>query len=105
MTLRLTDTAEDDLAEAWAYLALESSEAVAARFLSAVHAAFNQLQTFPMMGASREQFAHRLRVIFHGAYAIYYTPNTDELVIIRVLHGSRDIAAIIERGELSTENL
>lgn len=99
MTLHLTDTAEDDLAETLAYLTLEVSEAVAARFLSAIHNTFNQLLPFPMMGASREQFAQGLRVVFHGAYAIYYTFNTDELFIIRVLHGSRDVAAsIIEQG-------
>jgi len=39
-----------------------------------------------------------LRVIFHSAYAIYYQPRPDEVVIIRVLHGARDIAAIAERG-------
>lgn len=105
MTLRLTDAAEDDLAETWAYLTLEASEPVAARFLSAIHDTFNQLLPFPMMGASRELFAQGLRVIFHGTYAIYYTFNTDELVIIRVLHGSRDVAAIIEHGGSATENL
>lgn len=80
---------------------MEASEAIAGRFLSDVHATFNQLQTFPIMGASREQIAHGLRVIFHGTYAIYYTFNTDEPVIIRALHGSRDIAAIIDRGGFS----
>jgi toxin ParE1/3/4 len=41
-----------------------------------------------------------LRVTFHGAYAIYYKPQSDELVIVRVLHGSRDIVAIAESGGL-----
>lgn len=81
MTLRLTDAAEGDLAEIWAYLVLEASEAVAARFLSAIHAVINQLPTFPMMGANREQFAQGLRVTFHGAYAIYYTASASEQII------------------------
>ena len=33
MSLRLTETAEDDLSEIWAYLASEASEAVATRFV------------------------------------------------------------------------
>jgi toxin ParE1/3/4 len=38
-------------------------------------------------------------VIFHDEkYAIYYLPRPDEIVIVRVLHGSRDIASIAEEG-------
>jgi toxin ParE1/3/4 len=37
-------------------------------------------------------------VKFHGAYAIYYTPTASELIIVRVLHGARDAAAIADRG-------
>jgi toxin ParE1/3/4 len=39
-----------------------------------------------------------LRVTFRGAYAIYYMPLPDAIVIIRVLHGARDVAALAERG-------
>jgi toxin ParE1/3/4 len=39
-----------------------------------------------------------LRVTFHWAYAIYYRPLPDAVVIIRVLHGARDVAALAERG-------
>ncbi len=37
-------------------------------------------------------------MIFEGNYAIYYTVAEIEIVIIRVLHGARDAAAIAERG-------
>lgn len=43
-------------------------------------------------------FAPDMRVTFHGSYAIYYTPTTSEIVILRVLHGARDAAALAERG-------
>jgi len=39
-----------------------------------------------------------LRVTFHGAYAIYYRPLPDAVVIVRVLHGARDVAALAEHG-------
>jgi len=39
-----------------------------------------------------------LRVTFHRAYAIYYQPLHGEIVIIRVLHGARDVMAIAEQG-------
>jgi len=39
-----------------------------------------------------------LRVGFSGNYAIYYRHNEHELVIVRVLHGARDAAALAEHG-------
>jgi toxin ParE1/3/4 len=39
-----------------------------------------------------------LRVGFSGNYAIYYLQNEHELVIVRVLHGARDAAAVAEHG-------
>jgi toxin ParE1/3/4 len=56
------------------------------------------LLEFPLSGASRERLAAGLRVIFAGAYAIYYLTTETELIVVRVLHGSRDAAAIAERG-------
>ena len=50
------------------------------------------------MGSRREQFGAGLRVIFHAPYAIYYLPADHELVIVRVLHGARDAAAIADQG-------
>ena len=46
-------------------------------------------------------FAPNLRVTFHSSYAIYYTPTDDELVVIRVLQGARDVAALGQRGAFS----
>jgi toxin ParE1/3/4 len=46
-------------------------------------------------------FAPGLRVTFHGSYALYYIHTDDELVIVRVLHGARDAAALADRGAFS----
>lgn len=77
---------------------MEASEAVATRFIAAIKADFDQLATFPLSGASREHLAADLRVKFHGAYGVYYTPMSRELIIIRVLHGARDAIAVADRG-------
>jgi toxin ParE1/3/4 len=53
---------------------------------------------FPLAAPAREQFAPGLRVTFHNPYAIYYRPLSDAVVIIRVLHGARDVAAIADHG-------
>jgi toxin ParE1/3/4 len=52
----------------------------------------------PLIGPKREMFGPDLRVTFHSPYAIYYTPTKSELVIVRVLHGARDVAALAKRG-------
>ena len=37
-------------------------------------------------------------MLFYEKYAVYYLPRPDEIVIVRVLHGSRDIAAIADES-------
>ena len=57
-----------------------------------------QVADWPLAGASREHLGPRLRVVFHQAYAAYYTATETEAVIVRVIHGARDAAALAERG-------
>jgi len=71
---------------------------VATRFVTAIEAHFEPLRHFPFSGPGREQLAPGLRVTFHNPYAIYYMPQPDALVIVRVIHGARDFAAVAERG-------
>jgi toxin ParE1/3/4 len=95
--------AEADLAEIWSYLALETSEASATRFVEALAAHFGQAASMPGSGAPRDQLGRGLRVLFHRAYAIYYLTSAAEVVIVRVLHGARDVVALAERGAFSGE--
>jgi plasmid stabilization system protein ParE len=39
-----------------------------------------------------------LRVVFCEQYAIYYLPRPNGIIIVRVLHGSRDIDSIVDEG-------
>ena len=63
--------------------------------------ALGVLQHSPLIGSQRATLAPGLRVFFHGAYALYYAPRGDDLVLVRVLHGARDVDAIAERGGFS----
>lgn len=54
-----------------------------------------------MSGPEREHLGPGLRVTFHQKYAIYYLVRPGELVIVRVIHGARDITTIADRGELA----
>ena len=66
--------------------------------MAAIKAACEPLRLFPLAGPRRESLAPGLRVTFHSPYVIYYTPQPDAVVVIRVLHGARDVAALAERG-------
>lgn len=59
------------------------------------------MRQFPLSGPARDQLAPGLRVTFHSPYAIYYRVQADAVVIVRVIHGARDIAALAERGGLA----
>ena len=69
--LGLTDSAEADLAEIWAYIAAEASEAITSRFLEAIEAKFASLLQSPLIGSRRGQFAPASPVVFYTPYAIY----------------------------------
>jgi toxin ParE1/3/4 len=70
---------------------------VAADFLAGL-GTIGMLQQCPFIGVTREQLGTLLRVTFHHPYAIYYKVSDQPLVIVRVLHGARDTAAIAEQG-------
>jgi toxin ParE1/3/4 len=56
------------------------------------------LRHFPNAAPARENFAPGLRVSFSGNYAVYFLRDQREVVIVSVLHGARDAAALAEHG-------
>lgn len=89
------------MAEIWAEIAANASEEIATRFVVSVEAAFEPIRHFPLAAPLRSQIAADLRVAFHSPYAIYYRTLGDAVVIIRVLHGARDVEAIAGQGGFS----
>jgi toxin ParE1/3/4 len=84
-------------------LAVEASDNVATRFIGAIEKAFEPLRLFPLSSPARDQLAPGLRLTFHSPYAIYYLPQPEAVVIVRVLHGARDVAAIAAQGGFAYE--
>jgi len=100
--LRFTALAEADLDDIWFYIAADNIPA-ADRLIDALHAAATRLLAHPRSGVSRTDLAPNLRALIHGRYILYYVPEAIELVIVRVLHGARDSAAIAEQGGFAHE--
>jgi toxin ParE1/3/4 len=88
-----TDQADEDLVEILAYLGQHIPPA-ANRFAADVERACRLLAQLPEMGALCEELAPGLRRFPIGKYVLFYQPTDDAIVVIRVVHGSRDIPAL-----------
>lgn len=87
-----------DLAEIWSYLALEADEEIATQFLARIASRFEVAASFPGIGSPRPELSPEVRALFEGRYAVYYVVRGNEVVIVRVLHGSRDVEGIAGHG-------
>ena len=91
--IRLTDSAESDLLELWLTIAEENLVAADASLNSAQETAA-LLATQPEMGRARPELSSGLRSFpTRTPYIIFYLPEKDGLLVVRVLHHARDIDA------------
>ena len=91
--IRFTGLAESDLLELWLTMAEENLVA-ADKSLDAVQATVALLGTQPEMGRARPELANGLRSFpTRTPYIIFYLPEDDGLLVVRVLHHARDIDA------------
>jgi toxin ParE1/3/4 len=99
MAHRLSPRAEADLDEIWLYVARESSSLETAdRLIDAITDRFCRLADFPWMGRSREQdFGPGFRSFAVGEYVIVYCVDGEDVLILRVVHGRRQLEDLFGR--------
>ena len=91
--IRFTSSAEADLLELWLNIAEENLVA-ADESLDSIHATVSLLGSQPEMGRARPELSGGLRSFpTRTPYIIFYLPNDDGLLVVRVLHHARDIDA------------
>ncbi len=100
---QLTDQADQDLFEASLYLARMGSIEAAEGFLKTLRQKFDLLAKNPELGRSRAELAPNLRSIPQGKYVIFYRPDAQGIVVVRVLHGSRDVKRAFGETEADPE--
>ena len=89
-------SAENDLLEAWLYVAYNSMSA-ADHMLDQIEAEAMRLLDQPLMGRERRELAPGLRSWPTSTpYILLYIPTTQGITVVRVLHHARDIPAIFE---------
>jgi toxin ParE1/3/4 len=100
MSFVVSPRAEADLKEIIDYISADSPKA-AARVLSDIEAAMELLDLFPLMGHPRADVPaseYRFWTVFN--YIIVYRAHRDDVTIVRVVHGHRDIPQVLaESGE------
>ena len=91
MNLRISKPADADLDAIWQYIARDSLPA-ADRVEDTLHAAMQMLAEFPGLGHARPDVANPVyRFWTVKPYLIAYRVEADSLIVVRVLHGARDI--------------
>jgi toxin ParE1/3/4 len=93
---RLAPQARTDLDEIWDYVFAESgSEPIADRVIDQIVNRFILLSRWPRLGRPRRDLRRGLRSHTVGNYLIFYRIVRGGILILRVLHGRRDIGSLL----------
>jgi toxin ParE1/3/4 len=93
--IRVSSAAAADLDDIWLYAAEQRSEDVADRLIDSIVGRFAVLARMPRLGRRRPEIIPGLRSFPVGNYVIYYTAHKSRVVILRVLHGARDVGQLL----------
>lgn len=103
MKVYVRPTAREDILRQYRYYLVEENAATAANsFLESVEAAIEAISRTPQIGSPKllnNPVLVGLRswsVPGFSAVRIYYLHTTNRVVILRVLHGKRDVNALLE---------
>jgi toxin ParE1/3/4 len=96
---RVAPVAAADLDDIWRYVATERGGIETAnRLIDAITERFVLLANFPFLGRARDDdFGAGCRSLAVGDYVIVYCLEADDVLILRVAHGRRDIEALFGR--------
>jgi toxin ParE1/3/4 len=96
MTHRVSSKAAADLDDIMFYVATESgSIEIAERLIASITARFSLLASRPYLGRSRDaDFGSGSRSLPVRDYVIVYTVEDGNALILRVVHGRRDLEAL-----------
>ena len=96
MAHRLSPEAEADLDETWFYIASNGTVEAADRLVDALTRRFFLLATHTRAGRARDELAEGMRAFPVGDYLVLYRIEGDDVLIVRVVRGSRDLDPLFD---------
>ncbi len=97
MSFQISKRASDDLDAIWEYIARDNPQA-ADRFEQKLHDAMTLLSRAPRAGRIREDLPGGIYRIFPvDSYLIIHRVKGRKVIVVRVLHGARDVRRIFKR--------
>jgi toxin ParE1/3/4 len=87
--------ARDDLLMIGLYIA-DDNPARAERFVAELEAKARHLAAWPGSYQTRDDISPGLRAAIHGRYLLLYRDLEDEVRIVRVVHGARDLPRMFD---------
>ena len=94
MAYRLTRRARADVLRIWRYIA-DDDESAADRFIDLLIRHFRLLSANPHVGRRRDELRVGLRSFSVGEYVLFYRVEGQSVLILHVLHGRRDLQALL----------
>lgn len=93
--LVILPAARADLIEIGDFIALDNPGR-AASFVAEIEAKMRAAAERPMSFPARDELHEGLRSARHGRYLIFFVEQEDEVQVVRVLHGARDLPRVFE---------
>ena len=94
--LRLTQAAKQDLADIWVEIIEARDERSADRMTRRILDICRMKAEFPETGQSREDIAPGIRSASNRPYVIFFRPEEESILVLRILHGRRDVRTILQ---------
>ncbi|WP_126974974.1 type II toxin-antitoxin system RelE/ParE family toxin [Frigidibacter oleivorans] len=91
--LVILPAARDDLIEIGDFIA-QDSPARAVSFLAELQSRMAEAAARPASFPARDDLVAGLRSARHGRYMIFFLCTEDEVRVVRVLHGARDLSRV-----------
>lgn len=95
MRLSFTALAEQDLEAIADYIATDNPVR-ALSFLRELRAQCQRIALNPLGYRLRSELGDNIRSCAHGHHVIFFESDSDAVVIVRILHGARDIPAVFD---------
>jgi toxin ParE1/3/4 len=101
MSVQFTEIAVLDIDDIWSYLAItQGNPKVAQKVMDELRQTFELLSDFPMMGRERNDLKQGIRrIVVRKRYIVLYRVIDEDILIERVVHGSRDLESLFQEPE------